>query len=66
LSDVGFGETEKLIAAGEHTRRALLANVRTRRVEFGELSDLPGAQNFFLNLNTPEDLEALRNHMAPK
>ena len=50
-------EIERLVSAGEHTPRALLANVRTRYVQFAELSDLPGAENFFLNLNTPEDFE---------
>jgi len=55
--DACLGETEKLIAAGEHTPRALLANVRTLRVEFTELNDLPGAQNFFFNLNTAADFE---------
>lgn len=50
-------EIEKVIAAGEHTPRALLANIRTRFVEFAELDDLPGAENFFLNLNTPEDFQ---------
>ena len=50
-------EIERLISAGDHTPRALLANVRTRYVQFAELSDLPGAENFFLNLNTPADLE---------
>jgi molybdopterin-guanine dinucleotide biosynthesis protein A len=50
-------EIERLVSAGEHTPRALLTNVRTRHVQFAELSDLPGAENFFLNLNTPEDFE---------
>ena len=50
-------EIEKLVSAGEHTPRALLSNVSTRYVAFAELSDLPGAENFFLNLNTPEDFE---------
>ncbi len=53
-------EIEKLIAAGEHTPRALLAKVSTHRVEFDELKDLPGAEHFFLNLNTVDDLEAAR------
>ena len=53
-------ETEKLIAAGEHTPRALLAKVSTRRVEFDELKDLPGAEHFFLNLNTVDDLKAAK------
>lgn len=48
-------EIERLVSAGEHTPRALLANVRTRYVQSPELGDLPGAENFFLNLNTPED-----------
>lgn len=50
-------EIERLIQAGEHTPRALLTTVRTRYVEFAELSNLPGAENLFLNLNTPDDFE---------
>jgi molybdopterin-guanine dinucleotide biosynthesis protein A len=48
-------EIEDLIRADEHTPRALLDRVRTQYVQFSELRDLPGAENFFLNLNTPED-----------
>jgi molybdopterin-guanine dinucleotide biosynthesis protein A len=33
----------------------LLEIVKTRRVEFQELTDLRGAENFFINVNTPED-----------
>ena len=50
-------EIEKLVATGEHTPRALMANVRTRCVEFAEICDLPAAEHFFFNVNTPEDLE---------
>jgi molybdopterin-guanine dinucleotide biosynthesis protein A len=50
-------EAEQLIASGEHTPRALLANVNTRWVRSAELIDLPGAQNFFFNVNTPADYE---------
>ena len=64
--DACLREIEKLIAAGEHTPRALLANVRTRRVEFAELNDLPGGENFFLNLNTPEDLDAAKQRLSPE
>jgi molybdopterin-guanine dinucleotide biosynthesis protein A len=52
-----LAEIERLVAAGEHTPRALLANVRTRYVEFGELSDLAGGKQLFFNVNTPEDLQ---------
>ncbi len=50
-------EAEKLIAGDEHTPRALLTNVKTRRVQPEELVDLPGAENFFFNVNTPADYE---------
>ena len=57
---------EQLIAAGEHTPRALLAKVKTLRVEFAELSDLPGAESFFLNVNTPDDYELAVRIIAEK
>lgn len=50
-------EIDKLVAVGEHTPRALLANVRTRYVEFVELCDLPAAEHFFFNVNSPADLK---------
>ena len=53
-----------LIKADEHKPRALLANVRTRWVKFGELSDLPGAEHFFLNVNRPHDYDRARDILA--
>jgi molybdopterin-guanine dinucleotide biosynthesis protein A len=50
----------QLISENEHKLRALLAKVRTRWVNFDEISDLPGAREFFLNVNTPEDYELAR------
>lgn len=35
--------------------RAIFERVRTRLVPFEEIAHLPNAENFFLNLNTPED-----------
>ena len=55
--EVNSEESARLIATGEHTPRALLAQVRTRWVEFQELADLPGAEYFFFNVNTPADYE---------
>lgn len=46
---------EELIAAGERRPRALLEQVRARRVAPSELADLSGAELFFTNVNTPED-----------
>lgn len=46
---------EKLIQSGERKPVTLLQSVRTRWIEFAELNDLPGAANFFDNMNTPED-----------
>jgi len=46
---------EQLIKSGERKPIALLQSVRTRWVSFSELSELPGADRFFDNINTPED-----------
>lgn len=46
-----------LIRAGELRPRVLLQTVRTRWVQFDELSDLDGAHLFFNNVNTPADYE---------
>jgi molybdopterin-guanine dinucleotide biosynthesis protein A len=45
----------ELIAQGERRPRALLNLINTRRVAFEELSDLPRADLFFTNVNTPAD-----------
>lgn len=50
----------ELIAAGERRPRALLDQLRTRRVAFDELSSLGGADLFFTNVNTPEDYARAR------
>jgi molybdopterin-guanine dinucleotide biosynthesis protein A len=55
---------KQLIAEGEHKPRALLAKVRTRWVDFRELSDLPGAEDFFLNVNTPADYQRAQDILA--
>src|SRR4051812_39779343 len=44
-----------LIAAGERRPRTLLDHVRARKVAHQELSDLGGAERFFVNVNTPDD-----------
>ena len=57
-------KAQGLIAVGEHTPRALLAAVSTRRVQAEELSDLPGAAHFFFNVNTPADYERAKEILA--
>lgn len=52
-----LGAAEALIRAGELRPRALLRTVRTRWVQFEELSDLGGSHLFFRNVNTPADYE---------
>ena len=59
-------EVNKLIAQDEHTPRTLLANVETRWVEFDELQDLPGADNFFFNVNTPAEYEFAQKKFAER
>ena len=51
---------EMLINSGERKPVALLQSVRTRWVPFSELEDLPGAQRFFDNINTPQDYARIR------
>jgi molybdopterin-guanine dinucleotide biosynthesis protein A len=52
---VASNRAAELIAQGERRPRALLDLIHTRRVAFDELRDLPGADRFFINVNTPED-----------
>ena len=50
---------ERLINSGERKPIALLQSVKTRWVPFAELQDLPGAERFFDNINTPEDYDRI-------
>jgi molybdopterin-guanine dinucleotide biosynthesis protein A len=40
--------------------RLIFEKINTRRVEFDEIKNLPGSQNFFFNLNSPDDLNNAR------
>ena len=53
--DACLRAAEESIARDEHSPRALLDKVRTRYVNFDQLADLPGSENFFFNVNTPEN-----------
>lgn len=46
---------EATIKAGDLKLQKLLTKLATRYVEFDEIRDLPGADSFFINVNTPED-----------
>jgi molybdopterin-guanine dinucleotide biosynthesis protein A len=48
---------DQAIRNREHSPRALLDRVKTRYVPFAEIADLAGANNFFFNINTPENYE---------
>lgn len=48
-------QIKKMIAAGNFRLREIFSELNTRRVYFSEIADLPNAQNFFFNVNTPED-----------
>ena len=48
---------DQLIKSGERRPIALLQSVRTRWAAFTELQELPGAEHFFDNINTPQDYE---------
>lgn len=48
---------EKMLAENIWSVKELFDRVRTRQVAFAEISDLPDADLFFLNVNTPTDYE---------
>lgn len=52
-------QAETLIESGERKPIALLQSVSTRWVQFIELADLPGAKDFFDNINTPQDYQRI-------
>lgn len=52
-------QAEALIETGERKPIALLQSVSTRWVQFSELADLTGANDFFDNINTPEDYQRI-------
>jgi len=45
----------ELIRSGERKVSRLFGHVRTRLIPFEDLSQLAGAERFFINVNTPED-----------
>lgn len=52
-----LARAEQSIKTGERRPIALLQSVRTRWISFAELEDLPGAEHFFDNINTPQEYE---------
>ena len=48
---------DQVIKSGERRPIALLQSVRTRWIAFSEIQELPGAEHFFDNINTPQDYE---------
>ena len=48
-------KVEAALASNEWSLKKLLEKLETRFVRFEEIADLPNAENFFFNVNTPED-----------
>lgn len=48
---------ETMLRDGDWSLQNLLRSIKTHPIKFDEISDLPGAANFFMNVNTPEDYE---------
>jgi molybdopterin-guanine dinucleotide biosynthesis protein A len=53
---------ETLIQSGRRRPLDLLEAVNTRWVEFDEIMNLDQAERFFVNINTPEDYDAVRGY----
>ena len=58
-------KVEAMLQAHELRPRVLLLESLTRWVEFSELSELTGAERFFINVNTPADYEHARTLSRP-
>lgn len=56
----------ELIASGERRPRALVKAVKARVVTWEELSDLESAQDFFTNVNTPEDYRSAQESFGER
>ncbi|HEV8371028.1 MAG TPA: molybdenum cofactor guanylyltransferase [Pyrinomonadaceae bacterium] len=57
----------ELIQKGRRRPLDLLETVKTRWVSFSKLDELPESQNFFVNINTPEDYyEAIQKSAVHK
>ena len=56
-NDPCLSRADQLIKSGERRPVALLQSVRTRWTPFNEIMELPGAEHFFDNINTPQDYE---------
>jgi molybdopterin-guanine dinucleotide biosynthesis protein A len=66
-AEVCRSKAEELILKGERRPLALLEEVKTRFVGPGEWNDLPNADSFFDNINTPEDfLAAIAKRNLPQ
>jgi molybdopterin-guanine dinucleotide biosynthesis protein A len=46
-----------MVAANDLRLQGIFRQVNARLVKFSEIADLPNAENFFFNVNTPEDLQ---------
>lgn len=46
---------EEMLRGDDWSLRNFLERINTRFIEFERLRDLPDSENFFLNVNTPED-----------
>ena len=65
--DPCLDRAEQLIESGHRRPLDLLSSVKTRWVSFAELEDLDHSENFFVNINTPEDYyEATQRAAAHK
>jgi molybdopterin-guanine dinucleotide biosynthesis protein A len=56
--------SEMLENEANYSVRDFLHRIKTRYIEFSEISHLPKAENLFFNLNTPEDFERAKQILS--
>ncbi len=55
---------ERMLVENELKVDLLYSQVSTRQVSFAEFAPLPGAERFFINVNTPEEYQALNHRIS--
>jgi molybdopterin-guanine dinucleotide biosynthesis protein A len=56
--------SEMLENEANYSVRDFLHRIKTRYIEFSEISQLSDAENLFFNLNTPEEFEAAKKILS--
>ena len=61
-----YSVDKDLIEGEDRSMRALLSHIHVRYVSFSTFKDLPNSEHLFVNINTPDDYEKVKNLLNPR